>query len=102
MVEGRPGSGDRIARGEGGNPVLLSGCGPGCSHCGAVARRGSTVLAGDSMAGRAIGCFLVPLALTLAGALVGSAPVGQFLGAVIGLVGGMVVAVVAVRHLRPG
>lgn len=102
MGEGRPGPGDRRTREEGGTPVSPAGCDPGCSRCSTAARCDPAALAGEPVAGRAAGYFLVPLALTVAGALIGSNPVGQCLGAIVGLVGGMAATIVVVRRQRPG
>lgn len=99
MGEGRPGSGLRITRR--GSEASAAGCGSGCGRCGAAVECDQVAPPGGSVAGRAAGYFLFPLLLAVGGAVAGGGPVGQCLGAILGLVGGMAAAAVVVR-LRSG
>ena len=75
-------------------------CG-GCPQCGAVAPPPAGRLRGWRVVLAAMGVFLWPPAAALAGAmLIGTNEVGQFLGAVVGLLFGVAVALVGARLLN--
>ena len=78
-------------------------CAPVCSHCrmDASCPAEPGALSGWRLTATAAGVFLLPLGLAAAGAaLCGQQPTWQFLGALAGLVVGLVGAVVVARCVR--